>query len=72
MLESQDAAYYEAADMTYRLGLYYDISRDFASTAQIDSNPLPPAAVGTQLHFAYTLNNPFDFASNAVAVTVVP
>ena len=34
--------------------------------------PLPPGLVGASLYFAYALNNPWDFASNAVAIEIVP
>ena len=34
--------------------------------------PLPTAAVGHQVDFAYVLRSPFDFASNPVAVEIVP
>lgn len=36
------------------------------------SNPLPPSAAGLTMHFAYGLGAPYDFASNAVAVEIVP
>ncbi|MFH2001871.1 MAG: hypothetical protein ABIK28_19465 [Planctomycetota bacterium] len=39
--------------------------------AQSYAPPLPAAAVGTQLDFAFTMNNPFDFASNAEHVEIV-
>jgi hypothetical protein len=34
--------------------------------------PLPPGTWGFGLYFAYALNNPWDFASNPVAVHIVP
>jgi hypothetical protein len=34
--------------------------------------PLPTGYVGLELYWAYCLNGPFDFASDAVIVTVVP
>jgi hypothetical protein len=42
------------------------------STARLNSGPLPPSAVGLTLHFAYALGAPWDFASNATQVDVVP
>lgn len=45
------------------------------STAQFNTlGPLPPGVfpVGTELHFAYTLLSPYDYASNAVMVEVEP
>ncbi|MHC4945966.1 MAG: hypothetical protein ACYTG7_23375, partial [Planctomycetota bacterium] len=35
-------------------------------------SPLPPVRVGGILYFAYTLYSPYDFASNAVEVEIVP
>jgi hypothetical protein len=40
--------------------------------AQIVSPVLPSTAVGAILHFAYCLNGPFDYASNATAIEIVP
>jgi CubicO group peptidase (beta-lactamase class C family) len=34
--------------------------------------PLPPAAVGHSLHFAFALMGPWDYASNALEVELVP
>jgi hypothetical protein len=34
--------------------------------------PVDPAAAGLELHFAYVLGNPFDFASNPIPVTFEP
>ena len=44
------------------------------ATAQLDTlGPIPPALpAGTIMNFAYALRNPWDFASNAVAVEIVP
>ncbi|MHC4942524.1 MAG: FG-GAP repeat domain-containing protein [Planctomycetota bacterium] len=39
--------------------------------AELHIPPLPVEAVGLHMHFAYTLNNPFDFASNPVELGVV-
>jgi len=41
------------------------------STAQINAPPLPMAAVGVKMYFAFGLNNPFDFASNAQEVMIL-
>lgn len=46
---------------------------DASGRAQAQLNtfgPLPPVAVGLVMYFAYTTYAPFDFQSNAVAVTV--
>jgi hypothetical protein len=42
------------------------------ASATLNLPPLPPGTAGLIVHFAYCLNNPFDFASNPVAVEVVP
>jgi hypothetical protein len=39
--------------------------------AQISAPPLPGFG-GTTMYYAYVLNNPFDFASNAVAIEIIP
>jgi hypothetical protein len=41
------------------------------AAAQLNLGPAPGAA-GTTLHFAFALNAPWDFASNAVPVSIVP
>lgn len=40
-------------------------------SAQFNAPPLPGYS-GTLLHFAYMLNNPFDYVSNAAALEIVP
>jgi len=40
--------------------------------AKIDVGPIDPGGVGAVLHFAYALNEPFDFASTPVRVDIVP
>lgn len=40
-------------------------------TAQLNSSPIPFTLVGETLHFAYALNKPFDFVSNAIEVSLV-
>lgn len=40
--------------------------------AQIHAPPLPPAALGLKMFYAYCVNNPFEFASNPVSIEVVP
>ncbi|MHC4945185.1 MAG: NosD domain-containing protein [Planctomycetota bacterium] len=42
------------------------------AAAQLNLPPLPPGTAGITMHYAYCLNNPFDFVSNPVAVEVVP
>jgi hypothetical protein len=42
------------------------------STAQLNAPALPAGFVGVELFYAYCLNSPFDFASNPLAVTIVP
>jgi photosystem II stability/assembly factor-like uncharacterized protein len=39
--------------------------------AQLNMVPVSPRYVGTVMHFAFVLNNPYDFASNAVEVKLV-
>ncbi|MFH2002482.1 MAG: SBBP repeat-containing protein, partial [Planctomycetota bacterium] len=41
------------------------------ASAQISSGPVP-GFIGTVMHYAFTLNNPFDFASNAVRIEIIP
>lgn len=44
-----------------------------AATASFDTQgSLPPAFVGTVMHFAFALNSPWDFASDPAAVEIVP
>ena len=43
-----------------------------SGTAEINAPPLPPTAVGVTMSFAYCLNHPFDLASNAVSIRIVP
>ena len=43
-----------------------------SASARIVSPPLPAGSSGLLLHFAYTLNNPFDMVSNPAAVEIVP
>lgn len=42
------------------------------SSAQINSGPLPSGNVGVVMHYAYALNNPFNFVSNPIQVEIVP
>lgn len=43
------------------------------ATAQFNTyGPLPGSYIGLNLHFAFTFYNPFDMASNAVQVDIVP
>lgn len=42
------------------------------SEAQMNAPPLPPGSAGITIHFAYCLNNYFDFVSNPVEVEVIP
>ena len=43
-----------------------------AASAKFDTlGPLPGTA-GLAFHFAYALNGPWDFTSNAVTITMVP
>ena len=48
-----------------------DLDSDGENTAILISPPLNPNYVGVVMRFAYCLNDPFDFASNAVAVESV-
>jgi hypothetical protein len=40
--------------------------------AQIHAPPLPPAAVGVKMFYAYCVNKPFDLVSNPISIEVVP
>jgi hypothetical protein len=42
-----------------------------AATAQLNSPALPPGYVGLKIHFAFCLNDPYDFVSNPLEVEVV-
>jgi hypothetical protein len=42
-----------------------------SATATLNLPPVPGAA-GLTMHYAYALNNPWDFVSNPVAVEIVP
>jgi hypothetical protein len=42
-----------------------------AAEAQLDSPPLPTGYVGVKIHFAYCLNDPYDFVSNPLDVEIV-
>jgi hypothetical protein len=41
------------------------------ATAQLNAPPVPGFA-GVTMHYAYALNNPWDFVSNPVAIEIVP
>ncbi|MHC4944912.1 MAG: NosD domain-containing protein [Planctomycetota bacterium] len=41
------------------------------AAAKLNMPPLPPGTAGITMHYAYCLNNPFDFVSNPVAVEIV-
>jgi hypothetical protein len=41
------------------------------ATAQLNAPPVPGFA-GVTMHYAYALNNPWNFASNPVAIEIVP
>lgn len=46
---------------------------DGAGTAQAKYDPGPiPGGAGQTIHFAYALNQPFDYASNAVMIEILP
>lgn len=53
----------------YFLGL---LNRSGEGWAAINAPILPPTAIGVNLYFAYCLNAPFDFASNAISIKIVP
>lgn len=40
------------------------------ATAQLNAPALSPGEVGVEIQFAFCLNNPFDFASNAVEIQI--
>jgi carboxypeptidase D len=42
------------------------------AAAQLNAPPLPASAVGVHLDFAFTCNNPFDYASNAKGIDITP
>lgn len=42
------------------------------STAVLNAPPLPPTLVGVIMYYAFTVNNPFDYASNPVSIYINP
>jgi hypothetical protein len=52
-------------------GFYDTLNHDGEKTAILVAPPLNPAYVGVVMHYAYCLNNPFDFTSNAVGIEIV-
>jgi hypothetical protein len=48
------------------------LDADGSASAKMNLGTLPPGYVGTVMHFAYGLNTPWDFASNPVAIEIVP
>jgi hypothetical protein len=42
------------------------------ATAQLNVPPLPPGTAGFSMHYAFCLNNPFNFASHSSAVFIWP
>lgn len=53
-------------------GFYGALDNTGAATARIDTAPVSPAFVGSIMHYAFVLNNPFDFVSNSAAVEIAP
>ena len=43
-----------------------------SSNATFDTLAPIPGAAGLTMHFAYALNNPWDFVSNPVGIEIVP
>lgn len=52
-------------------GFYGQLDGNGTAAAQINA-PMLPGQAGVLLHFAYTLNKPFDYVSNAAAIEIVP
>jgi len=48
------------------------LSPDGTGHALLNSGPLPSGLTGMQLHFAYCLGWPWEFASNPVAIELIP
>lgn len=49
-----------------------DLNSEGQATALLDTlGPIPNSTSGTIMHFAYCLNNPFDFVSNTVEIWLV-
>ncbi len=42
------------------------------ATASINASAVNPAKIGKVMHYAFLLDEPFDFVSNPVSVTFVP
>jgi Tol biopolymer transport system component len=61
-------------------GINLPVFSDFLGLLDITSRrqaflnipPLSPAFIGTEMHFAYTLGDPFDFVSNPVLIEIAP
>jgi hypothetical protein len=49
-----------------------DLDVDGKAGASLNTGPLDPGLVGVTAHFAFLLGMPFDFTSNAIAVTFEP
>jgi|GEM_PF-1019862 len=56
----------------YFTNFHGNLDNDGLAAAQLNTGTLQPSWVGSTLHFAYATANPWDFASNAVAATIVP
>jgi hypothetical protein len=52
-------------------GFYGTLSGQGTQGATLYLPPMDPAYVGIVIHFAYCLNNPFDYVSNPIAVEIV-
>jgi hypothetical protein len=53
-------------------GFMATLSGSGTASAAIHAPALPPTSIGVILHFAYTMNNPFDYVSNGAAVEITP
>ncbi|MFH2000692.1 MAG: hypothetical protein ABIK28_13505 [Planctomycetota bacterium] len=48
------------------------VSPSGTASAQLVVPALPPGYAGTMMYYAYTMNNPFNFASNPIEIEIVP
>ena len=67
---------FDRAELNHILSLYGRMVAELPDDTTIwpghDYGCRPSSTIGLKLYFAYALNNPFDFSSNPVHVTILP
>jgi hypothetical protein len=51
---------------------FMSLNKHGQGSAMLCAPSLPPSAVGIKMHYAFCLNNFFDFASNPVGIEIIP